>query len=358
MTKTWALSTTSNGDWWDRVFGPKQAPKGKPVREIHISDVNVFLTCRRRWKYSSRLRMGYEAALPNMNLWLGRQMHAALAHWYATSSPKETLEYFDEICGNDIEIIARAEVGEKFLTLMNETMELGYAVLRHYILHSRRIDEFDVEAIEQPMAVLLPFVENAAIVSRLDLVGRDKKGQLFVMDHKTTSRMPDIRYVRHDMQAPTYTFMAGAWSGEPVQNFTFNFLLKKQPSIPSVLKNGTLSRAKLHQTSYEVYGHALAVAGHSWDQYTDVLFQLRDQPNGFFRRDQLKFSHKALQVHISHLCSIATDMLDPNTPLYPSPDRFSCRWCDFVEPCIMETHGADPEPLLRANYIKRGANGY
>lgn len=348
-----AMLQIKAGDW-ERIFGQKVPEKADNTRQIHISDVRTFLSCRRQWNYSSPLRMGFEAVLPNMNLWMGRAVHEGLDFWYKHGGPRATLDFYDGWCAKEID--KRGNVGPKFEELMQETRDLGWAMLRHYIMFSRMNDKFEVLSTEGTMAVRLPYIDNTAVVSRLDLVGRDKYGKLFIMDHKTTARVPRHKDVLNDNQAITYAYIL---MHQPIANgdvpyFMFNWLWKKEPHLPRTLQNGKLSRAKLTQTTFEAYGQAIREAGQSWDQYTDVLMELRSNPNRYFQRHQINYTKRALQNHARDLSLIASEMLSPMPSIYPAPDRFKCTWCDFRDACQLETAGASPKGLLQANFRKRG----
>jgi hypothetical protein len=135
--------------------------------------------------------------------------------------------------------------------------------------------------------------------------------------------------------------------------FMFNWLWKKEPHLPRILKNGKLSRAKLTQTTLEAYAQAVRESGQSWDEYTDVFLELKSNANKFFVRHQLNFRKRALQNHARDLALIASEMLSPVPAIYPSPDRFKCGWCEFRDACQLQSAGANPSGLLRANFKRR-----
>lgn len=341
---------------WNRIFGPKVPEPKQSYREIHISDVRTFLDCRRKWDYTSTLRLGFEPPLLNMNLWLGRTMHEALARWYVEKNARETLDYFEWMCMNDVEAMINLHVSDKYNDLMVSTMELGLAMLRHYIIWSRRNDKFEVIAVELTGRVLLPQPARTMVVGRLDLVGEDRAGKVFVMDHKTAARLPNVQDVQIDTQALTYLFLASQHpivDGRPIDRFVFSYLHKKEPLVPRILKNGALSRAKLGQTSVEMYAKALHDAGQSWDAYPDVWLELNSKPNPYFARHIVRRSKKALQLHMTDLSAIAMEMLAPVPNIYPSPDRFRCNWCEFRDVCRIQSEGVDPSIALRAGFQRR-----
>lgn len=335
------------------------------MNEIHITDVRTFLSCRRQWKYSSKQQMGLEPNQPNLNLWLGRIVHEALAFWYDhkheadRTLPKKTLDFFDWLVDDEFAAFTeqKEEGTEHFLTKAQESVDLGHAMLRHYMLYSARNDRFDVLATELKVASLLPFPPQTSIVSTLDIVATDGVGELFIMDHKTSSRIPTLQDMMLDTQALTYMF---AMQGHPMTEqfgnpkfFQFNFLLKREPRFPPRLKSGRLSEGRLGDTTLEIYNYAIKSMGHSWDSYTKARMELTSKPNKFFVRHTLRPTTKAIEHHIKNLGTIALEMADPMTPLYPSPDRFKCNWCAFKDACMMESNGVDPKIVLQAQFKPR-----
>lgn len=317
------------------------------MNEIHTSDVKVYLSCRRQWHYNSVLRLGYEPVLPNMNLLLGRLVHEALQKWYAEKQAKPTLEYLDFLWQEQIDHYRELAIGDKFLQLLSDSRELSYAMLRHYILFSRRHDRFDTVSVEWRTTAPLEGVD-ASVAGRLDVVAMDEHGKCFIMDHKTASRVPTLQDVQIDLQPATYLLLV-----PEAEYFIFNYMLKREPMIPRTLKNGRLSKAKLSDTTLEIYGARLKQVKQSWDAYPDVRLELRSQENKFFVRHRVPRVPQALETHHANLRAIAKEMLSGDTPIYPSPDRFKCSWCAFREPCSLESSGADPAVLLRANYKRR-----
>lgn len=335
------------------------------MNEIHISDVRTYLSCRRQWKYSSRSKLGLEPKQPNLNLWLGRVVHEALAYWYDNvkfgnrALPRNVLNLFDSLVTTDINEFAeeKAEGASKFLEKMQESVDLGHAMLRHYMLYAARHDKFDVLGTEVKIASLLPFPPQTAIVSTVDVLALDSTDTLFIIDHKTSSRIPSLQDMMLDTQALTYLFAmqghrsTGQW-GNP-KYFMFNFLLKREPRFPPRLKRGRLSEGRLGDTTLEIYNYALKSIGHSWDNYPKARLELTSKPNKFFVRHILRPTTKAIEHHVKNLSTIAIEMLDPMTPLYPSPDRFKCAWCAFRDPCTMESNGADPKIILKSQFKRR-----
>lgn len=326
----------------------KPEPPPQPLHELHTSDVKVFLTCRRQWHYSSPLELARETFTPNLNLWLGQLIHEALAVWYTTKSPKQTLESFEEQAEAGIDEILNMAISDKIVDAMQQNRDLGYAMLKHYMLYSNRHDRFEVIEVEKKVSVWLPFIDHTVITGKVDLVAADERGRIFIMDHKTSSRIPDEQSVQLDVQPWTYLFLM-----PDAEYFVFNFLYKREPNIPRKLKNGQLSKASLSDTTLEIYSRVLREVGQSWDAYPDVRLELMNQPNKFFTRYNVIKSKQALSLHARDLAAIGSEMLAPVKNIYPSPDWFKCNWCAYREPCMLESAGADPTPLLNANYRHR-----
>jgi CRISPR/Cas system-associated exonuclease Cas4 (RecB family) len=332
-----------------------EQPLRKKYREVHVSDVKNFLTCRQKWYFSSPLCLGLEPIVPNLNLWIGRCVHQALADFYRGVKGCEVLDKLVTTMEADIDAVHKMSVSEKFEAEMAAGVDLSVAMVRHYMIWSRHNDHYEVLEVEKTFHVVLPIAARVMLAGTIDLLVKQPNGRLCIVDHKTTGRMPNEQQVQLDTQASMYTYgvLLGPYAGQQI-DFMFNFLYKREPAIPRVLQNGTLSRANLGDTTFEMYSRA--IREHSLDatDYADVLYQLRQQPNKFFQRYNVPRSAVALKNFARGFLSVAMEMTSPVVSVYPMPDWFKCNMCEFKDPCQLVIEGVDPHVLLDSNYKKGG----
>jgi hypothetical protein len=58
-------------------------------------------------------------------------------------------------------------------------------------------------------------------------------------------------------------------------------------------------------------------------------------------------------VHAARLAEELAAMVDPSIALYPSPSPANCGPCPFRRPCVAESMGDDPAPILAGSFRAR-----
>lgn len=73
----------------------------------------------------------------------------------------------------------------------------------------------------------------------------------------------------------------------------------------------------------------------------------------FIRRDKVRRNQHQVESEAAKIMMEIEDMLNPDLPLYPNPDR-SCQYmCPFVGPCVSLDDGSDWEEELDLLMQKR-----
>jgi hypothetical protein len=93
--------------------------------EVHITDMLSFKTCRRKWNWSSRLRMNLEPVTPHAPFLTGRAVHYALERRYRDGVGYE--QAFEEFLS--VESIPPGAV---------EHVQLALGMMRHYDRWAKR----------------------------------------------------------------------------------------------------------------------------------------------------------------------------------------------------------------------------
>jgi len=120
-----------------------------------------------------------------------------------------------------------------------------------------------------------------------------------------------------------------------------------------------------------MYRHTLSqIYGPNSDRWPginlDALNQLAkeedDTKDLFIQRDKVQRSDSQIQSEGEKILLELEDMLSPDLPLYPNPNRFFCTWCNFQHACIDMDDGGDwkgdlelefkPQPKERDSWRK------
>lgn len=331
---------------------------------IHIHDVLSFKGCRQSWHFSSMLREGLTPTTPARALFFGRAIHQALAVYYRSEerTVDEFIKPFDEYVDGEWTRLTQAGIWltERDADRFAEDTTLGHGMLKHYASWAPDQDEdLEVLAVEVPIWFELPVRAEVPIYyeGTADALVRSRKDKrLWWMEHKTAKSFPDSNLLFMDEQHQAYLLGARAMStlmDETIAGSIYTFLRKKVPTVPSLLKNGGLSKKATMDTTYEVYLATLEQYGLPTTLYGKMLNNLQAKGNTFFRRSYVERTEQSIEFFGRNLVSTIREMLDPRTVIYPSPTWFKCGRCAFRSPCLMVQHGLDPAPLLKQDYVRR-----
>jgi hypothetical protein len=239
-------------------------------KELHISDVRTFLSCRRRWDWSSPIRNHLEPVYTPIYFTVGRAVHFALATYYETGEhPGDIFTRWMKTALAQIEADTGA-LWEAERQEMDASIELGQGMLANYMRWIGSIEEpdarwqtVDTETAFGPIPLLNPSgrpSNRITLAGRFDGIVRDlETGEYWLREYKTAGRKPDPKWLELDSQATTYAWAAQQILGVPIKGVHFRFLMKKVPVKPNRLKNGTLSTAinSSLSTTYEMYKAAI-----------------------------------------------------------------------------------------------------
>lgn len=327
---------------------------------IHQSDKQLFKRCRRKWDLSSPLRQRLEPKRVVDKLFVGIGVHKALEELYKHG--KNPVEAFSSWADKEIAKV-RKEIGQLFVEqeeMLGQAIELGKGMLANYEIWCRKADpEFFVKVLsverELSVPILTPRGHKArgTFGCRIDQIVEDCDELLWLMEHKTAASL-EVAHLPLDEQVVCYLWAAQQFLGIKLQGVIYNILLKKLPSKPQLLKNGTLSKKKI-STTYGVYKKEIEHHKLEPEAYSEILQELKDQDSPFFRREKIIKTQEEIAEIGRRIYDEYRDMRNPKIAIYPNPTR-DCFWdCPFREVCIEMNSGGDVAYLLQELFQKREA---
>lgn len=394
--------------------------------ELHISDIKTFLSCRRKWDWASPLRRHLEPDYTPIFFTIGRAVHYAIATYYETGEhPSPIFLRFMTTATEQI----TASVGTLW-TKEREELEaattLGSGMLANYVDYITSFDKPDevwetigTETPFGPMPILNPQGRPSSrifLAGRFDGIVRNKEtGRYWLREYKTSARTPNPAWLELDSQSTTYVMAAQRLIGQPIAGVHYRFLMKKLPTQPGILKNGSLSRAinSSLSTTYVLYMKALGeaavrmtatqyglterdvfsmlkaeystteelvtpyiITGQElllldapregvWpaflgyfrtltDDYKDVLDELAGRGfSEYFQEIYVQKTQNELAAQALDIWQIGLEMVRPTTPVYPAPDWLKCNFCQFKAPCKVKNAGGNYEQILQHEYRTR-----
>lgn len=325
-------------------------------QEIHISDVRQYKQCRVAWFLSSPLRQNLEPRSPYVPFLLGEGVHEALRAYYARASTCE--EAFVTWAIEALRAIEDSGVtlGDEKQQEIYDAFDLGRAMCWHYDIWAPDSDDFDVLQPEYEFQV--PLLPGVVFAGRADGVARKRDGSVWLLEHKTAKYLTGLD-VMSDEQGLAYLKAAQMSEdfprpGDRPSGIIFTLLHKVVPEPPRKLQSGELSRAASTKCSAALYRYALEQEGLDSTAYHSILLSLEGEPR-LVKRVPFKPSQKKLDYFWRNLQAMASEMLNPNTAVYPDPGYMgrNCFRCLYLEPCKMLREGVSPKPILREAFTKR-----
>jgi len=315
------------------------------VRQLRRGEVADFKRCPKMWYW--RWRKGYVPKAKQFGaLELGSWVHLALADWYSSGRQGDLSGIFHTYATYAINSAAIEGAPDHLIEQAEELLSLGEEMLTAYQNFYGEDPTIDVIEAEIPLEFSIS-VDGAIIaIHKLkpDLVFRDRKGFVWLMEHKTAKSIR-TEHLAIDNQARPYGVMAEPAlrklglikHSEQFAGIMYNFLRKGLPDMRpvddkgrSLNQNGTVSKK---------------------------------QPAPMFVRKPIRMTSKAKLITLGRIQEDAIILsgltealhrkeIDPQriskTPHYSCP-----RMCPFFAMCVAEEEGTDIRLMERALYVRR-----
>jgi hypothetical protein len=191
---------------------------------------------------------------------------------------------------------------------------------------------------------------------------KDNYGRFWVFDWKTAASLTQVGeddYLYLDDQITSYCW--ALWTlNIDIAGFIYAEIKKVAPSEPEPLKRPY--RDKMYsvnkQNNYDPDLYEITVkendpAAYEAGLYDEYIDHLRSPENDFTRRHEIPRTDLELQSAGETIYLEALDIIDPNLRVYPSPGRFSCRFCAFQGPCLSKNRREDHQYDLDSSFEKR-----
>lgn len=324
--------------------------EGENIVIVSVTERGTYKRCRRRWDLSSEYRQALQpvgAGAPALEL--GSLIHKALASWILDpNTPPEhffMVEAQNRIEYIEADVLARTgrEAGDEELASILESVELGRAMMSNYAKRWKTPvpDNMVFAAAEQSIVVPVPGTEHPCVscvaylkVHRssplskckscngtgvqyhylsgtLDGLLRSDKDELFVLEHKTFSRRPDVRQLQLTDQFTAYLWMLRQLNIGRVGGVAYDGMWKR-PSPP---------RGK---------------------EFKDL-----------FVRTVIRKAKPELDEFGAMLAAELNEMAQPNLPLYTNRRWEGCGDCGFEILCEAMSKGDDVDWIREKYYTSR-----
>lgn len=359
---------------------------GRKAVIIRTSDRIAFKSCRRKWGFSSHLKMNMSPKALAAPLWFGSAIHYAMEDYHGHNFFGHPREAFKAYCISTAQNYKRELPSDA-----QDHYELGKAMMDYYVHywlgryprkpHSTYWRKNPETGLEEPQVevnfeIEIPINETDhprlyrhmralgadCVLYRgtLDGVAIDEFGHLWVVEYKTAKVFQNTHY-QTDPQVTTYVWAASLIYDLPVAGVIYMQFVKKEPEHPRILSSGEVSTAQNLATSYplyqeqleNLYGDVMKAPSKNQAKLNELMRAETEERDRYIIREKIHRNTQHCSSEAQKILMELEDMLNPDLPLYPNPTRDCSRMCSFLTPCVNMDDGSDWEELLLEQYSQR-----
>jgi len=330
-------------------------------KELHITDIQCYAQCRRKWWFTSQMRLGLAPADLSPPLFTGQGAHVALEYGYKDSVEQGEMrfdtdaalvalaEWIDTRSARMREIMGAISPGDQ--TRIDETRALLQVMIRHYGMWAAAYDlDVGLRMVGTEYRFRVPIPGTDLVYSgRFDgLVQSKRSGKYYLLEFKTARsiKTQDFAGVMRGMQASAYLWAARQLYDQ-VDGIVYRALRKRVPDEPKQLKNGSWSMKANQTTSAEWAAQWIGT-----ENLQRLLRREALQGHQFFLQRVIHRNDLQTANALAALQELGKQMSDPNTTIF-AWSGYHCNWCDFRQPCGLMNLGRDPSASLDASYAPR-----
>jgi PD-(D/E)XK nuclease superfamily len=312
---------------------------------VGFSRLKSWRRCHRLYNY--KYEQGLKRKRPKVQLIRGTILHALLDADALGKPVAPVLAKF------------KKEFGKLFLEEQDEYGDLLGDCERIFTNYKRTYAGEKYKVIGSEIELKVSLGGGVEFQGHIDKIWQDVKRRLWLVDHKSHKNIPGEEQRFSDLQTVFYTWAYNLLHPKtPVDGVIWDYLRTKNPTVPEVLKNGTLSKRENIDTDY-LTAHA-AVQAHLKSlpktvidvshNYDDWLEMIKKKENRFFKRVHLP-SPPAVMVEqiVNEMKTTAFQMLRDKGDDTRNMTR-DCSWCEFYALCHAELRGQDAAYLRKAEF--------
>lgn len=315
------------------------------LTEVSNSKIKCFTSCGRKghYKYVEKLRPKRKPKA----LHFGSVFHETMETLLKGESVKEKILAYkaewDAMMDEEKELYAEADP--------KNILNLVKRYKKHWAEHDK---DAEIICVEQDFKIRIPDTP-LVYVGKIDYIQRRDSG-IYPSDLKTCKSIPDDEFRMRDTQSANYLWslkLLAPYLGfkpDEIRGFVFDYVRKKPPAIPEVLKNGTLSRRKNIDTDVETYRQAVIDNGEDPDDYADMLELLKYRGKKFFARRMITKSDYLLKSVFDEVVSIGMMIHNGTFPNFRNIG-LDCDHCEYKSICQCDLLGYDRESVISSDYI-------
>ena len=197
----------------------------------------------------------------------------------------------------------------------------------------------------------IKFIEGTNLTIKTDGVIEDNGHWL--LEHKSTKKFSPDQISLFNPQGILYIW-ALRQLGVKVKGILWDYIRTKPPTIPRVLKNGTVSRKAKVDTDYDTYYNTVVASGNDPEDYEDMLIMFKNKEEVFYKRTILVIPEPTIELVMNDLKQTAMEI--SRLQNYPTRNIsiITCRGCQFRRVCEAALNNVDVDFIKKKDFtLKR-----
>lgn len=304
--------------------------------KVSQSKIKTWRRCHMsyQYKYVQKLRK----KIKNKNLYVGIMVHECLEAHYTEKNWMKVIEKYNK---------EYLKMFEEERVELEGCVDLTQALMEGYIEYFKD-EKLKVVAVEKE--ILTELCDGIYLEGKIDLIVTDKNNRTFITEHKTCKNFPDEATRMADIQTVIYNW-ALEKEGIKSSGVIWDYVRKKIPTVPALLKKGGLSKNSKIDTTYEIY--LGSIREHSLDpnDYKEILEDLKSKENNFYKRITLPFNKALVKEVLDDTISAAKQIKTLGPIVKDRNMTKDCSWCDYFNLCQTELRGLDSEFMRKKEFV-------
>ena len=309
------------------------------MKKVSYSEIKCWTDCRMKWWFS--YNQGLKRRVSRRTPQLGSACHIGLASNLVGQNWGEAIDDWATKQGEGL--------------FEEERMELKEICFSAKDIVNRYTDNYSNEpfkplAVERRFEIPLPGSirgQKLVMVGYWDAIVEDINGKNWVLEHKFPTSFYNENALDLNSQIGIYEWAANM-CGYNVVGTIFDECLNKTLTMPSVNKDGSVSRARI-ACDWKTYKQFLIDNGQDPANYAEMEQKLDVR---FFKRTYLFRGKSEQETFKMDLQRKLWDMSSKH--IYRAESQMNCGMCDFREPCLSMLKGFDVQDMLNYEFEKKG----
>lgn len=195
------------------------------------------------------------------------------------------------------------------------------------------------------------------MIGFIDKFPQDQEGRNWVMDHKTCKSIPDEETRYADLQLLMYVWLLPQLGYPKPDGVIWDYIRKKPPTVPEVLKSGVISKAAKMDTTPKIYMEAVMKlpkeqrTPDKLAEYKAFAQTLIGKEEKFYRRIYLPSPSETMVMNIVKDVVVSAEeirAMGPNAQVRNMTR--DCKQCSYYSICQAEVRGLDTEFIRKTEY--------